>query len=93
MLKETPDGTLIPVKVIPKASRNEIVGWENNELKIRIAAVPDKGQANAELEKFLAKQLNIARSRVQVVKGLTNRHKSVKINGLKPDEFQIGGNV
>lgn len=44
MWKITPEGIVIPVKVIPKARRNAILGWENGELKIRVAAYPEKGK-------------------------------------------------
>ena len=49
MLKTTKDGIVISVKVIPKASRNQIVGWVNDELKVRITTAPEKGEANAHL--------------------------------------------
>ena len=61
MFQQINEGIVIKVKVIPKASRSEIAGWENEELKIRLAAVPDKGQANAELIRFLAEWLGIGK--------------------------------
>ena len=46
MMKDTPQGMIIPIKVTPKANKNEILGWKNDELCIRLAAVPEKGDAN-----------------------------------------------
>jgi uncharacterized protein (TIGR00251 family) len=79
MWKETPEGVMIPIKVVPKASRSEIVGWENEELKVRLAAVPEKGEANEELLRFLAKFFGVPKGAVKLIKGETSRHKTVKI--------------
>lgn len=75
MWKETTKGIEIAVKVTPKAHRNEILGWENSELKVRIAAVPEKGDANKELIRFLAKELGIGKSQIIILSGETSRHK------------------
>lgn len=72
----------IRVKVIPKSSHNEIVGWENEELKIRIKASPEKGKANEELISFLAKTLHIAKSQIEIVAGDKSRHKRIIIHGV-----------
>lgn len=82
MLKETPDGVIIPIKVIPKAHRNEIVGWENAEIKVKIRAVPEKGSANDALLRFLAKHLGVPPSSVTLLAGKTSRHKRVCVRGL-----------
>jgi uncharacterized protein len=78
MFQQTSDGTILAVKIIPKASRSEIVGWEKEELKIRIAAVPEKGEANEELVRFLAGVLDTAKSNIELMSGQTSRHKRLK---------------
>ena len=78
---------ILCVKVIPKANRNEIIGWEENELKIRLKAVPEKGEANATLISFLAKTLNIAKSQIELTSGSTSRHKRLRIIGMTEIEF------
>ena len=83
MWKITADGIILPVKLVPKASRNEIVGWENDELKVRINAVPEKGKANAELIKFLSKTFKIPKTQFTIVQGETNRHKLLCITGVQ----------
>jgi len=57
------------VKLIPRAKRNEIIGWENNALKIRFNAPPVKGRANDALIEFLAKLLDIPRGNIEIVRG------------------------
>lgn len=77
----------INIKVIPKSSRNEIIGWENNELKIRLKAVPEKGEANEKLVKFLAKTWGIPQSQIELVAGQKSRHKRLKIEVVSDDQF------
>lgn len=87
MWKAIPEGVLIPIKVSPKASRNAIVGWENGELKIRIAALPVKGNANQELLDFLAKELRISKRQIHILAGETSRHKKICISDIDPQEY------
>ena len=68
------------VKVIPKSSRTEIIEESNNFLKIKLKAVPEKGKANIELIKFLAKHFKTAKSNIKIVKGETGRNKIIEIN-------------
>lgn len=88
-MKEAPEeGIEIAIKVIPNSSRSEVVGWQEGELRVRIAAVPEKGEANKALIKFLAKELGIAKSHIRLVSGQTNRHKRLFITGCKATPFQ-----
>lgn len=72
----------LAIKVIPNAKKNEVIGWINNELKIRIAAVPEKGNANEEVVNFLAKYLKISKTKITLIKGATSRHKLLKIEDI-----------
>lgn len=78
---------VIALKIIPKAHKNEIVSWENNVLKIRLSAVPEKGEANAELIRFLAKRLEISPSGIELVHGAQSRHKRISISGITQEEM------
>lgn len=73
---------IITIRIIPKAHKNEIVGWENDELKIRIRSVPEKGKANQELIDFLSKKLGISKSQIEIISGTTSRHKKISISGI-----------
>jgi len=80
---------LISLHVIPKASKNEIVGWVDDgkggkALKVKVTATPEDGKANAAIIKFLAKTWGIPASSLEIVSGHTNRHKRLKINGYTP---------
>jgi uncharacterized protein (TIGR00251 family) len=89
MIKETPEGLIISIKVTPKSSKNEIVGWENEELKVRITAAPEKGEANEEVIRFLSKTLGIAKSRVILLSGETSRHKKILLKDMKLDNISL----
>lgn len=68
------------VKVVPKSSRNEIVGpMADGTLKVKIAAAPEKGKANAELCAFLAKHFGVPKSAVTIVTGETSTLKRVRV--------------
>lgn len=73
---------LLRVKVIPKASKSEIVGWEGEVLKVRLKAVPEKGEANEELIRFLSREFKIPKSSITIVRGHTSREKTVLIKNL-----------
>jgi uncharacterized protein (TIGR00251 family) len=79
---------LISIKVIPKSSHNKIVGWENGELKIKIAAPPEKGSANEELIAYLAESLHLSKSSITLLKGETSRHKRLNIEGLTSEQLE-----
>jgi uncharacterized protein len=87
-LKKHPDGIIIPIRITAKSSQNQITGWENTELRIRLATVPERGSANAELIRFLAKTFKISKSRVVLLRGETSRHKQVLILDVSTDEIE-----
>jgi uncharacterized protein len=88
ILHETARGTTLRVYVQPKASRNELVGIHEGTLKVRLTAPPVEGEANKECAKFLAKLLNIPKSRVEVVQGHKSRRKTILILGITGEELQ-----
>jgi uncharacterized protein (TIGR00251 family) len=79
---EERDGCIfLCVRVVPRASRDAIVGVMGGEaLKIRIQAPPVEGKANAYLVKFLSKQWNIPRSNIEIQSGETGRNKRLRIS-------------
>lgn len=71
-------GNTFRVKVIPKSPKTEIVGeLGDGTLKIRVAAVPEKGKANAELCAFLARETG---GTVEVISGQTSALKLVRVS-------------
>lgn len=81
-LREQSDGILVSIKLQPRASANEIGQALGNELRIKVTAPPVDAAANEALVRLLAETLDCARSRVELVRGHTSRHKTVKLHGL-----------
>jgi uncharacterized protein (TIGR00251 family) len=78
----------IAVRVTPRTGRDEIAGWQDGALHVRLRAPPVDGQANEALRRFLAKQLDVSPSAVEIIGGATARHKRVRIDGLTVDEVR-----
>jgi hypothetical protein len=81
-----PDGVSLAVKLQPRASANEIGEPLGNELRIKVTAPPVDAAANEALVRLLAETLDCPRSRVELVRGHTSRHKVVKVYGLSAVE-------
>lgn len=70
----------LKLKVIPRSSRNEIVGLsEDGTLKLKITAPPEKGKANAAICELLADVFGVAKRNVEIVRGKTSSSKQVTI--------------
>ena len=76
------DGVRLTLHVQPRASRTELAGRHGDALKVRIAAPPVDGAANAELVRFLAELLGVAKSAVEIVSGESGRRKVVAVHGV-----------
>lgn len=89
-LKETAGGTLLSIKLQPRASKNEIGEPLGDELKIKVTAPPVDAAANQALIELLAETLGCSRGRVELIRGQTSRHKTVMLHGLNPGEVLAG---
>ncbi|WP_321471283.1 DUF167 domain-containing protein [uncultured Paludibaculum sp.] len=70
----------LQVRVIPKSPKTQWAGeLGDGSLKVKLAAVPEKGKANEELIRFLAGEFGVRRQQVEIVAGATNPHKQVRI--------------
>jgi uncharacterized protein (TIGR00251 family) len=77
--------TTISIRVHPNAARNEIVGFADDILRVKIAAPPLKGRANKELLSFLCQLLAVRSDRVSISKGYTARNKTIAIDGMSKE--------
>ena len=81
-----PDGIDLFVRLTPKSSADAIDGVQTAadgsvHLAARVRAVPDKGAANAALERLLADRFDLPKRAVSVVSGSTSRLKTVRLTG------------
>lgn len=73
-------GAALAIRVTPRASKNEIVEvMSDGTVRIRLTASPSEGKANEALVEFLASVLDVKRSRIEIVAGVTGRDKLVSI--------------
>ena len=73
-------GTLIEVRVTPRASRNAVL-LDDGAIRVTVTTVPEDGKANAALVELIAKALRLPRSDVTLVSGQTSRLKTLEIAG------------
>lgn len=78
---ETEETLAFKVRVVPRASRSEIVGEHDGALRVRVAAPPVDGAANEELVATLSRAFRVSRSAVQIASGHTSRLKHVRVVG------------
>jgi uncharacterized protein (TIGR00251 family) len=84
---EKNNALVFTVRVVPRASKSEIVGEHDGALKVRIASPPVDGAANAELIKLLAKTLGVSKSKVEITGGQTSKTKQVKISNANGEKL------
>jgi uncharacterized protein (TIGR00251 family) len=80
-LRSVPQGVELSILVQPRASRDQLVGVQGEELKVRLAAPPVEGAANAACCAFFAKLCRLPRSHVTLVSGESSRHKRLLLGG------------
>jgi uncharacterized protein len=86
-LANSREGILLTLRVSPGARRTSLEGpYGENALKLRVAAPPEGGKANAEIEVYLARLLAIPRSNVSIVRGASGRDKTVLVRAADPRE-------
>lgn len=74
---------LIKVKVLPRSSRNEVVGeMADGTLKIKLTAAPVDGKANDALIDLLSDHFGISKSKIKIVRGQTSKTKTVEISNV-----------
>ena len=78
----------IDLRVLPGAGRSAIVGRHGTGWKVRVAAAPERGRANAELLRLLATVLDVPSQRLTIVAGRQSRTKSVAVEGLDLGELE-----
>lgn len=77
----------VHLRVVPRAKRSAVVGRYADGWKVRIAAPPEDGRANAAVVALLAEATGVATSGIAIVAGATARDKTVVFSGLTPDEI------
>ncbi len=76
------------LRVSPGAARPTVVGRHGDGWKVRVAAAPEDGRANAAVVRLLAEALALRERDVAIVSGRASRDKTVALTGIGPDEIE-----
>jgi len=82
-IRETADGAIFRIRVVPRASRSEAAGIQGDALKLRITEAPVEGKANDECIRLIAKILGVKKTQVTIIAGHTARTKTVAVEGIR----------
>lgn len=80
------NGVALHLLVQPRASKNEVVGAQGEELKVRLTSPPVEGAANRLCCEYIAKRLGLAKSAVILEAGEISRHKRLFLPGVSAAE-------
>ena len=80
--------TTLTLHIQPGAKKTEVAGEHGDALKIRLAAPPVDGKANAALIAFVADRLGVAKSAVSLKSGQTSRRRVLEVTGAPADTAQ-----
>ena len=81
MIKETIDGLIVRLKIVPNSSKNEIV-LEEEFIKVKITAQPIENKANKALVEFLSKKFKVPKTGIVILKGDTSKEKTLLFKTL-----------
>jgi uncharacterized protein len=84
---ETGGALVFAVRVVPRASRSEIVGEHDGALRVRVAAPPVEGAANEELVRTLARALGVPVRAVEITSGHASKSKVVRVAGADSERL------
>lgn len=87
-IKETGDDIVFLIHVVPKSKKSEVAGIHDDALKIKVAAPPVEGRANAECVRLLSDVLGVKRNRVIIISGHESRRKTVAVRGMKRSDIE-----
>lgn len=76
MLKQSDNGILVNLKIVPNSSKNDII-LEDEFIKVKVTAQPIEGKANKALIEFLSKKFKIPKTNIELVKGETTKEKTL----------------
>ena len=88
MRSSRPEGTLLAVRVQPRAPRTGVEGWRGGALAVRVTAAPTAGRANRAVTELLADAFDVPASAIELVSGARGRDKLFRVGALTLDELR-----
>ncbi len=92
MKKREPDSTFTDVeaRIVPKSSRNEIIGLEGGIVKIKVTAPPVEGMANRAVIELISKKLKVPKKDIEIISGDKSKNKRIRVHGVSRLNFSKG---
>ena len=87
-LQEKPEGVIFKALILPRSSRNELIGVQGDALKIRLTAPPVEGAANKMCIRFLAEYLKVPKSRIEIISGKGSRIKKILVRSVEKSRIE-----
>jgi hypothetical protein len=88
IIKETKNGVILRIHVVPKSAKSEISGVQDDALKLKITSPPVEGKANEACIKFLSDILGVRKAQVKIVSGHKSRKKTIAIEGIGKKDIE-----
>ena len=85
-LKAHAEGTVVCLQILPRASRNQVIGMQSENLKIKLTSPPVDGAANKSCCVYMAKLFGIAKGDVVILSGETARQKRILVRNVSVAE-------
>jgi len=82
MISSPTPSTLLLVRVTPAASRDAVLGWQGDVLRLSVAAPAQRGKANEAVLRLLSTALGLPRQQIRIVRGHTSRQKVIAVEGM-----------
>ncbi|MBI2893107.1 MAG: YggU family protein [Deltaproteobacteria bacterium] len=87
-VREADGSVSFDVRVQPRSRKTAMTGTEGDRVKIALQAPPVDGKANEALVRFLAEELGVGRSSVEILRGETGRNKTVRVYGVTREKVE-----
>ena len=78
---------VVNVKVVPRSSVNQIVGFEGDTLKVKVKSAPVDGLANKDVIVLLSKSAKIEKKKVEIISGHRSKLKRIRFSGITKDDL------
>ena len=92
-IKTSSEGLTFKVYVQPRSSLNQIIGRHGDAIKLKITAPPVEGAANKMSLQFLAAELKLSKSRLEIVSGQSGRTKRILIRAEPEDLAELKNKI
>jgi uncharacterized protein (TIGR00251 family) len=86
VFEEDDGGVVLRVHAQPGAGRSAVVGRHGDAIKVKVAAPPVEGRANAAIATLLAETFGVRTDQVELRGGATSRSKRFRLDGVELDD-------